>query len=188
MKYCTSCKSNSECSKLGRCKMAKAEMKLVAKSSAAKRFTLGVVYEPDVKDTHGDFAKSEDIEKAAWGFMIRLQKAAQVGANLVKTALEQGEGAAWEVQVDLNAVDDDPDFAEFCKSTGLDDEHEQTGDYLGEIVESYVAPCDMTIGTETISKGTWLLGVVWTEEMFEKIEKGERTGLSMYGLTRRAKE
>ena len=45
-----------------------------------------------------------------------------------------------------------------------------------------MAPADMQISEEHITKGTWLLGVVWSEDAFAKIVSGERTGLSMGGF------
>src|SRR3990167_6307475 len=57
--------------------MNKAQVLVLVKSSPERRYTLGVVYEPDVVDTQGDFAKAEDIEDAAWAFMMRLQSLAK---------------------------------------------------------------------------------------------------------------
>ena len=34
-----------------------------------ERFVMSVVYEPEVKDTQGDWATAEEIRKAAWSFM-----------------------------------------------------------------------------------------------------------------------
>jgi len=50
------------------------KMLVLEKSATERRYTLGVVYEPDVVDTQGEFAKAEDIETAAWAFMERLQR------------------------------------------------------------------------------------------------------------------
>ena len=41
------------------------EMQVLEKHEE-RRYTLGVVYEPNVEDTDGEFAKAEDIESAAW--------------------------------------------------------------------------------------------------------------------------
>ncbi len=116
-----------------------------------QRYTLGVVYAPDVLDTDEEFAKAETIEKAAWDFMSDLQK----------------------------------DTGVYVDQDGLDDGHKQVRKRVGTIVESYVAPVDMEIDGETVTKGTWLLGVVWNEDMFKLVKSGERTGLSMYGRATR---
>lgn len=148
------------------------DMTTLAKS-AEKRYTLGVVYEPDEVDTQGDFAKSEDIECAAWGFMERLQSFAKAGAAFVGLVRSDSTEGEVEIEVDESLLSKDAD--------GLDDEHLQTSEHVGVIVESYVAPAEMTVGDQTVKKGSWLLGVVWTEDMFGKIKAGERTGLSMFG-------
>lgn len=149
-------------------------VKVLEKSSKERRYTLGVVYEPNVVDTQGDFAKAEDIETAAWGFMARLQSLAKSGASILKAAAEAGDAG---IELEISDVD------EMLKGEGLDDQHMQVDEPVGIIVESYIAPCDLKVDGETVKKGAWLLGVQWTEEMFEKIKKGERTGLSMYGRT-----
>lgn len=51
------------------------------------------------------------------------------------------------------------------------------------VVESYVAPCDMSIGEQAIKKGTWMMTVeVDDPNIFEKVQKGEITGFSMGGV------
>lgn len=159
--------------------MSETQLKILEKA-AEKRYTLGVVYEPDSVDSQGDFAKAADIESAAWDFMARLQTLAKSGGMILKSALAAtGEGISLDIT----------DLEELLKSEsdGLDDQHLQVDEPCGVIVESYVAPIDMTVNGEAIKKGTWMLGVVWTPEMFAKIKKGERTGLSMYGRATKVK-
>lgn len=154
--------------------MNKAQVLVLVKSSPERRYTLGVVYEPDIVDTQGDFAKAEDIEDAAWAFMMRLRSLAKASGELLdafRTVEEYPDG----VSIDVTSLE------ELVKSAGLDDEHLQLEEPLGSIVESYLAPMDMVVGGQTIKKGAWLLGVRWTPEMFEKIKTGARTGLSLYG-------
>mgnify|MGYP001328631587 CR=1 FL=1 len=52
---------------------------------------------------------------------------------------------------------------------------------VGEVVESYVAPADFTVGEHTITKGSWVLVTKASDEIWEKIQKGEITGYSMAG-------
>lgn len=164
--------------------MAKTSMRIVEKAST-RRYTLGVVYQPGSPtdtDTQGDFASAETIERAAWDFMTRLQAMAKAGTTIVRAALDSDEGVIVKVALESDVEEG---FAfEVEKGAGLDDMHLQVGDEqdLGIIVESYLAPADFTIGDEPIAKGTWLLGVRWSAGMWEKILKGERTGLSLYGL------
>jgi len=65
--------------------------------------------------------------------------------------------------------------------------HKDWSDDIGDIVECFIAPIDMTIGDAEIKKGTWLLGAVWSEDIFQKIEDGEITGYSMGGSGTREK-
>lgn len=51
----------------------------------------------------------------------------------------------------------------------------------GEVVESYVAPSDIMIGTDSITKGSWILVTKATDEIWESIQKGDITGYSMAG-------
>lgn len=52
---------------------------------------------------------------------------------------------------------------------------------VGEVVESYIAPIDMEIGEETITKGSWVLVTKASDEIWEAIQKGEYTGYSLAG-------
>lgn len=160
--------------------LSKVDLLVLAKSDE-RRYTLGVVYEPDTLDTHGEFAKAEDIESAAWEFMARLQTLAKASGVLLG-AIHEVEESPEGVSVDVTDLED------LVKGAGLDDEHLQVDEPLGTIVESYIAPQDLTVNGQAVKKGAWLLGVRWTDEMFKKIKAGERTGLSMFGRTDRVQE
>ena len=139
------------------------------------------MYEPDVVDLQDDFALAPDIESACWRFMKGLQQ-----NRLTVAALEVVEGIAkatesqGDIRIDVTDV-----WEDLQKIRGLGDMHSDWSEELGDVVECYVAPADFTIGTERISKGSWLLGVVWSPDQFKKIETGERTGLSMGGRGQR---
>lgn len=51
----------------------------------------------------------------------------------------------------------------------------------GTVVQSYIAPVDMVLETETIAKGSWVLVTKATETMWEAIQKGDFTGYSLAG-------
>ncbi|AGK52026.1 hypothetical protein B1NLA3E_01210 [Bacillus sp. 1NLA3E] len=51
----------------------------------------------------------------------------------------------------------------------------------GELVESYIAPVDMDIDGEIITKGSWVMVTKATDDIWESIKKGEFTGYSMAG-------
>jgi hypothetical protein len=152
-------------------------MLIVSKSSDEQKYTLGVVYEPDEVDTQGEFAKAEDIQDAAWAFMQNLQVLAKSAMIIVKASEKQ------EVEVDVT------ELTELVKGVPLDDEHLQLNDAeLGVVVESYLAPMDMKIDGQSVKKGAWLLGVRWSDAMWQKVKNGERTGFSMYGRASRVRE
>lgn len=111
----------------------------IFKQDEDKRLITSIVYEPDVKDTQGDYMTAEDIEKAAHDFMTTY-----------------GEGA--DIQHD-------------DKKANVD------------IVESWVAKTDTTIGGQFIKKGTWVATAkVNDDEIWDAVKKGRITGFSMGGL------
>lgn len=111
-------------------------VRLITKADDPQKLVYGVVYEPDVEDSHGDYMDAETIEKAAHGFMENYQQ--------------------------------------------IDKQHDFTTN-AGKVVESYVAPVDMTVGDVTIAKGTWVLVTKATDDLWEDIQKGEFTGYSLAG-------
>jgi len=144
------------------------------------KYTLGPVYVPEEVDAQGDFSTEDEIRKAAWGYMKKLQSQ---DSKLNKFAVELLDRIIKEVRegnkvrIDMNKLEKRYDNLQ--KQVG--DMHTDFGDELGTVVESFVCPNDIEINDEKIEKGTWLLGVHWTEKMFEKILNGERIGYSMGG-------
>ncbi|WP_144508231.1 XkdF-like putative serine protease domain-containing protein [Bacillus thuringiensis] len=76
------------------------------------------------------------------------------------------EKAAHEFMLKYRQIDKDHDF--------------QAG--VGEVVESYIAPDDMEVNGEVITKGTWVLVTKATEEVWESIQKGDYKGYSLAGV------
>lgn len=72
----------------------------------------------------------------------------------------------------------------FAKNSGqVDIQHSFKPFEGGDVVESWVAKADFTIGDEQVKKGTWLMTVEVTDpEIWESIEKGDITGFSMGGI------
>lgn len=57
------------------------------------------------------------------------------------------------------------------------------------VVETYVAPCDMTIGDTPVAKGTWVLTVECSNDtVWQAVENGELTGFSMGGFGKYSEE
>ncbi|ASA21966.1 XkdF-like putative serine protease domain-containing protein [Paenibacillus donghaensis] len=115
----------------------------IAKIDDDKRIVKGVVYQPDVAESHDDQMDEVEIEKAAHLFM--------------------------EKQHTYN----------------IDKQHDLEAD-KGFVIESYIAPCDMTLGDQQIVKGSWVAAVkVTDDDTWEAIKKGEITGFSMWGVGKR---
>lgn len=110
----------------------------IIKKDAEKHYVTGIVYEPMVEDTDGNYMTEDEITKAAHWFMKN------AGDADIQHCFEKAEGV--------------------------------------EVVESYVAKCDMEIEGQPIKKGTWLMTMeVADDEVWDKIEKDEITGFSMGG-------
>jgi len=76
---------------------------------------------------------------------------------------------------------------DFLKSGGGVDTDHSLIDGEGEPVESWVLKEDRTFdlpggGTETYGAGTWMVGIEWAADAWERIQSGELTGLSIYGM------
>jgi hypothetical protein len=50
-----------------------------------------------------------------------------------------------------------------------------------DVVESYILRAELTLGKETLPKGTWMLGVIVDPETWKLVESGELTGFSLGG-------
>lgn len=71
----------------------------------------------------------------------------------------------------------------FSKSNGkIDIQHNFKSLETANVVESYIAKCDMEIEGESVKKGSWLMTIELDEGTFDKVRKGEFTGLSMGGV------
>lgn len=58
-----------------------------------------------------------------------------------------------------------------------------------KILESYVAPVDFEIDSESVAKGTWLMGIrVVDDDLWDGIKKGSYTGFSIGGAAFRRPE
>lgn len=147
-----------------------------------RRYTLGVVYSPDEFDTDNEFTDAAELEKACWNFMREIQgrgevaKAALSLLGEIKKAADNGD----EVQLDISDLD------EVIEKRGVNLMHAEDLED-SEIVECFIAPTDMIINGEVVKRGSWLAGIVWSPEVFEKIESGKLTGYSMGGRAHKIK-
>ena len=159
----------------------------ILKADEAQRYTLGVVYEPGVKDSQGDWATAEEIEKACWEFNRNLGKPEKQVAKSVEALLEailKALDEPGEVALDVTEIYEDIQKA--AADLGLmHTKTDQGTGAIGEIVESYITRAEMTIGTEKVAAGTWLMGTVWSEDVWKAVQEGKITGLSMGGTGKR---
>lgn len=58
----------------------------------------------------------------------------------------------------------------------------------GEVVESYIAPAEFKLGTETVKKGSWVLVTKAADEVWEAIKKGDIQSYSMAGVAEMAEK
>lgn len=69
---------------------------------------------------------------------------------------------------------------------GLGLQHQVNVNGKVKILETYIAPQDLTFGSEVVKKGTWLLGVrVLDDKLWSMVKSGELTGFSIGGSARR---
>ena len=55
-----------------------------------------------------------------------------------------------------------------------------------EVVESYLAPADLELGGQIISRGTWIMGVhVTDDDLWQAVKSGDYTGFSIGGVGER---
>lgn len=108
------------------------------KADTDNHFVTGIVYEPMVEDSQGNYMTEAEITKAAHWFMKN-------GGDVdIQHCFKKCEGA--------------------------------------EVVESYIAKCDMEIEGQEVKKGTWVMTMEITDaNVWESIQKGEITGFSMGG-------
>ena len=113
------------------------EKQLILKRNDEKRIVTGLVLVPEKYDAQLEIISAEEIEKAAYDYMLR--------------------------------------------SRNIDTMHQTNAPIY--VVESYVAPCDLTIEGTPVIKGSWVLSVFITDDvLWEKVKKGDYRGFSVLGL------
>ncbi|EOO65480.1 XkdF-like putative serine protease domain-containing protein [Bacillus mycoides] len=107
--------------------------------------------------------KSTDPQKLVYGIVYE-PGVADVHNDFMNA--EEIEKAAHKFMKDAQNIDTQHDFVSGA----------------GEVVESYIAPADFEINGVSIQKGSWVIATKASDEVWEKIEKGEITGYSMAGI------
>lgn len=69
----------------------------------------------------------------------------------------------------------------FMANGALVNKAHETLEPYGELVENFIAPADLTVEGETITKGSWVVGIKPSDEGRAAIEAGTFTGVSLQG-------
>ena len=113
--------------------------------------------------------KSESDEKQiVYGIVYSPDK---IDADNEFMSAEDIEKSAHNFLKDFRNIDGNHDFVTKC----------------GEPVESTILIEDTMYGDRLVKKGSWVLAVECTDEAWEKIKKGEFTGFSLAGKTKKRK-
>ncbi|MDO8159635.1 hypothetical protein FKQ51_20210 [Bacillus toyonensis] len=136
----------------------------VDKAANNKKFflTKSANKKPDFHKEIKIITKSEDPQKLVYGVVYEPGTADLHNDFMTETEIEK---AAHKFMKDAQNIDTQHDFVPGA----------------GEVVESYLAPADLEINGVTVQKGSWIIATKASDEVWEKIEKGEITGYSMAG-------
>ncbi|MEM1505929.1 XkdF-like putative serine protease domain-containing protein [Domibacillus sp. 8LH] len=127
------------------------------------------------------FTKSADQTEPTF------QKEVKVFINKKEAAQQLVYGLVYEPRVEdapgdfMTAEEIEKAAHGFMKDARNIDKQHDFNAGVGEVVESYIAPADFTIGEETIKKGSWVLVTKASDAVWEEIQKGNITGYSMAG-------
>lgn len=110
-----------------------------------ERYVLGIVLEPETRDSQGDIYSADEVRKACHNYMAEYR------------------GCGYMHQKDIS-------------------------DKVS-ILENYIAPCDFTVGEESVKAGTWLQAFrINDDALWKQCKNGDLTGLSIGGSAIRRRE
>jgi hypothetical protein len=131
------------------------------------------------------------------GALEKVQKCTEVPTRVTHRILKKAEqeeryvlGIVLEPDV-VDAQDETYDAATIRAAAHLylarfrntDLQHKQLVNHVVELVESYVAPTDMTIAGVAIKEGTWLMAHrILDDELWEAVKTGAIGGYSIHGV------
>ena len=123
-------------------------------------------------------------EKEPWTYTVRLLKAEEprVVYGVVYSPCDKGQTCQTDTQNDFVRSDELRKAAwDFmANSRTIGDQHR--GPAKAEVVESFVAPMDMAVDGEKITKGSWVLAVrVKDDAIWKKVLDGELSAFSIGG-------
>ena len=133
----------------------------IIKKDDSKRLVTGPVLVPENVDLQDDIISAEEIEKAAHNYVLKLSF--QDDQAFMKKLGLSGKSKRGFMHVEFN------------RKIAL--------------VESYCAPCEMTINGRAIKQGTWVMTVkVFDDEAWNLVKAGRITGFSIGGRSRAVPE
>lgn len=147
----------------------------------------------DVTITHVSYVKRGANKKPF--FLAKAEGIEQVEFNVRFIAKSDDEkkllyGIVYEPDTDdayedtMTAEEIEKTAHEFVKYyRNIDTEHNLVAG-AGSVVESFIAPGDITIGDEVIKSGSWVLVTEASDDAWEAYKAGDITGYSMFGITR----
>jgi hypothetical protein len=153
----------------------------IRKHIISRAKTLGLSSKiPDDWGADGSIAKTESVEKAS---PLLLDKAQQIVYGVVLTpGVEDSQGdviSAEEIEKAAHRW-----LTEFRKQDVQHSEvaKDEQGRPIAEPVESFCAPCDLTIEGEPVRKGAWVIATrVNDPQAWDDVVNGRRTGFSIGG-------
>jgi hypothetical protein len=76
-------------------------------------------------------------------------------------------------------------LSKYNRSTQMGVMHKMFGQVGLDLIESYIAPQDLTLGSEPVKKGSWVMAVkVVDDALWAKVKGGQLTGFSIGGKAR----
>jgi 2'-5' RNA ligase len=74
-------------------------------------------------------------------------------------------------------------LAKYNRESEMGHMHQRLGDIGVDLVESFIAPMDFTMGEESVKKGSWLIAAkVHDDQLWTDVKSGKLTGFSVAGI------
>lgn len=127
----------------------------VAKRAKPERFTFGPLYVPESIDAHGDYAVADDLQRSVWNYVRSGDRRIRLQHDVTKVVGEWVELAVWPMEAEVTMVV--PGTAEKAAEER----------------------------TVRFPAGTPWMGVVWSEDIWPAVERGEIRGYSLGGRAQR---
>lgn len=167
--------------------------------------TLSLHDEPSDDTTDLGKLKKEDLATGGPGFLLPAQgfkphRQKKSFVILDKKDDEKDEQIVYGIVLEPDTVDAQQDvysaeevrtaahkyMADF-QNAGL--MHQKTINDKAKVIESYLAPCDFTLGGQKVIKGTWVMAMqIFDDKLWQEAKSGGLTGFSIGGSAQRTPE